>query len=185
MSCFIAVGKSEGVKQKQLCPRRKIHIYQCPVNGLNTEQEKAKRLLKTYFFQSQKTGLFEEQKGVFMAWLRLWDVTTARLEAAQALFGLTPEMFLKKCKAPFVLFFLQDWNRTWYTNNPDFTQCFQNTVLVWLPCLYLWMCAPIYLIYLRSHDHGYICMSHLNKAKTVSDPWLCGVMFLIVQLSLC
>ncbi|XP_041812547.1 multidrug resistance-associated protein 1 isoform X2 [Chelmon rostratus] len=59
-----------------------------------------------------------------------------------------------------------DWNRTWYTANPDLTQCFQNTVLVWLPCLYLWMCAPIYLIYLRSHDHGYICMSHLNKAKT-------------------
>ncbi|XP_031148395.1 multidrug resistance-associated protein 1 isoform X2 [Sander lucioperca] len=59
-----------------------------------------------------------------------------------------------------------DWNRTWHTANPDLTQCFQNTVLVWLPCLYLWMCAPIYLIYLRSHDHGYICMSHLNKAKT-------------------
>ncbi|XP_042361797.1 multidrug resistance-associated protein 1 isoform X2 [Plectropomus leopardus] len=59
-----------------------------------------------------------------------------------------------------------DWNRTWYTANPDLTQCFQNTVLVWLPCLYLWICAPIYLIYLRSHDRGYICMSHLNKAKT-------------------
>lgn len=60
-----------------------------------------------------------------------------------------------------------DWNRTWYTANPDLTQCFQNTVLVWLPCLYLWICAPIYLIYLRRHDRGYICMSHLNKAKTV------------------
>ncbi|KAL3053062.1 hypothetical protein OYC64_005566 [Pagothenia borchgrevinki] len=59
-----------------------------------------------------------------------------------------------------------DWNRTWYTSNPDLTQCFQNTVLVWLPCLYLWMCAPIYLIYLRSHDRGYICMTRLNKAKT-------------------
>ncbi|XP_076608098.1 multidrug resistance-associated protein 1 [Chaetodon auriga] len=59
-----------------------------------------------------------------------------------------------------------DWNHTWYTANPDLTQCFQNTVLVWLPCLYLWMCAPIYFIYLRSHDHGYICMNHLNKAKT-------------------
>ncbi|XP_042247990.1 multidrug resistance-associated protein 1 isoform X1 [Thunnus maccoyii] len=59
-----------------------------------------------------------------------------------------------------------DWNRTWYTSNPDLTQCFQNTVLVWLPCLYLWLCAPIYLIYLRSHNRGYICMSHLNKAKT-------------------
>ncbi|KAM9843269.1 multidrug resistance-associated protein 1 [Aulostomus maculatus] len=61
---------------------------------------------------------------------------------------------------------LWDWNRTWHTSNPDFTHCFQNTVLVWLPCLYLWLCAPIYLIYLRSHNHGYICMSHLNKAKT-------------------
>ncbi|XP_040919381.1 multidrug resistance-associated protein 1 [Toxotes jaculatrix] len=59
-----------------------------------------------------------------------------------------------------------DWNRTWYATNPDLTQCFQNTVLVWLPCLYLWICAPIYLIYLRSHGRGYICMSHLNKAKT-------------------
>uniref|UniRef100_A0A7N8WWT3 Multidrug resistance-associated protein 1 n=1 Tax=Mastacembelus armatus TaxID=205130 RepID=A0A7N8WWT3_9TELE len=59
-----------------------------------------------------------------------------------------------------------DWNRTWSAANPDLTQCFQNTVLVWLPCLYLWMCAPIYLIYLRSHNRGYICMSNLNKAKT-------------------
>ncbi|KAM9346446.1 multidrug resistance-associated protein 1 [Symphorus nematophorus] len=59
-----------------------------------------------------------------------------------------------------------DWNRTWYTASPDLTQCFQNTVLVWLPCFYLWVCAPIYLIYLRSHNRGYICMSHLNKAKT-------------------
>uniref|UniRef100_A0A7N6APL3 Multidrug resistance-associated protein 1 n=1 Tax=Anabas testudineus TaxID=64144 RepID=A0A7N6APL3_ANATE len=59
-----------------------------------------------------------------------------------------------------------DWNHTWYTPSPDFTQCFHNTVLVWLPCLYLWICAPIYLIYLRSHNQGYICMSLLNKAKT-------------------
>ncbi|XP_056143847.1 multidrug resistance-associated protein 1 isoform X2 [Lampris incognitus] len=59
-----------------------------------------------------------------------------------------------------------DWNRTWYTANPDLTQCFQNTVLVWLPCLYLWLLGPLYLIYLNRHDRGYICMSHLNKAKT-------------------
>uniref|UniRef100_A0A3P8S8P2 Multidrug resistance-associated protein 1 n=1 Tax=Amphiprion percula TaxID=161767 RepID=A0A3P8S8P2_AMPPE len=59
-----------------------------------------------------------------------------------------------------------DWNRTWNTPNPDVTPCFQNTVLVWLPCLYLWISAPVYLIYLRSHNHGYICMTHLNKAKT-------------------
>uniref|UniRef100_A0A3B3XJ48 ABC transmembrane type-1 domain-containing protein n=1 Tax=Poecilia mexicana TaxID=48701 RepID=A0A3B3XJ48_9TELE len=56
---------------------------------------------------------------------------------------------------------------TWNTSNPDLTLCFQNTVLVWVPCFYLWMCAPIYLLYLHSHDRGYICMSHLSKAKTV------------------
>ncbi|KAM4717797.1 multidrug resistance-associated protein 1 [Anableps anableps] len=59
-----------------------------------------------------------------------------------------------------------DWNSTWNTSSPDLTQCFQNTVLVWVPCFYLWICAPIYLFYLHSHGHGYICMSYLNKAKT-------------------
>ncbi|XP_038135917.1 multidrug resistance-associated protein 1-like, partial [Cyprinodon tularosa] len=60
-----------------------------------------------------------------------------------------------------------DWNRTWNTSNPDVTPCFQNTVLVCVPCLYLWICAPIYVVYLRSRNRGYICMNHLNKAKTV------------------
>ncbi|XP_033886772.3 multidrug resistance-associated protein 1-like isoform X3 [Acipenser ruthenus] len=60
-----------------------------------------------------------------------------------------------------------DWNRTWYTPNPDLTQCFQNTVLVWVPCIYLWVCAPFYYLYLHSHNRGYIRMSHLNRAKTV------------------
>uniref|UniRef100_A0AAR2K1L7 Multidrug resistance-associated protein 1 n=1 Tax=Pygocentrus nattereri TaxID=42514 RepID=A0AAR2K1L7_PYGNA len=60
-----------------------------------------------------------------------------------------------------------DWNRTWHTHNPDLTRCFQNTLLVWIPCVYLWLFAPFYFFYLKSHDCGYICMTHLNKAKTV------------------
>ncbi|XP_040430566.1 multidrug resistance-associated protein 1 isoform X1 [Cygnus olor] len=59
-----------------------------------------------------------------------------------------------------------DWNLTWHTENPDFTQCFQNTVLVWIPCIYLGACFPVYFLYLRCHDRGYIQMSNLNKAKT-------------------
>ncbi|KFQ30724.1 Multidrug resistance-associated protein 1, partial [Merops nubicus] len=59
-----------------------------------------------------------------------------------------------------------DWNLTWHTENPDFTQCFQNTVLVWIPCIYLWLCFPVYFLHLRCHDRGYIQMSNLNKAKT-------------------
>ncbi|XP_036923546.1 multidrug resistance-associated protein 1 [Sturnira hondurensis] len=59
-----------------------------------------------------------------------------------------------------------EWNVTWYTSNPDFTKCFQNTVLAWVPCFYLWICFPFYFLYLSHHDRGYIQMTHLNKAKT-------------------
>uniref|UniRef100_A0A2K5X4Y9 Multidrug resistance-associated protein 1 n=1 Tax=Macaca fascicularis TaxID=9541 RepID=A0A2K5X4Y9_MACFA len=59
-----------------------------------------------------------------------------------------------------------DWNVTWYTSNPDFTKCFQNTVLVWVPCFYLWACFPFYFLYLSRHDRGYIQMTLLNKTKT-------------------
>ncbi|KAK2533376.1 Abcc1 [Columba guinea] len=62
--------------------------------------------------------------------------------------------------------FGKDWNLTWHTENPDFTPCFQNTVLVWIPCIYLWVCFPVYFLHLRRHDRGYIQMSNLNKAKT-------------------
>uniref|UniRef100_A0A8C6UP06 Multidrug resistance-associated protein 1 n=1 Tax=Neogobius melanostomus TaxID=47308 RepID=A0A8C6UP06_9GOBI len=61
---------------------------------------------------------------------------------------------------------LWDWNLTWHTDVPELTQCFQNTVLAWLPCLYLWLCAPFYILYLHTHSSGYICMNHFNKAKT-------------------
>ncbi|NWX34145.1 MRP1 protein, partial [Notiomystis cincta] len=64
------------------------------------------------------------------------------------------------------VFLPQDWNLTWHTEDPDFTPCFQNTVLVWIPCIYLWLCFPVYSLYLRRHDRGYIQVSNLNKAKT-------------------
>uniref|UniRef100_A0A452TJZ6 Multidrug resistance-associated protein 1 n=1 Tax=Ursus maritimus TaxID=29073 RepID=A0A452TJZ6_URSMA len=51
-------------------------------------------------------------------------------------------------------------------NNPDFTKCFQNTFLVWVPCSYLWVCFPFYFLYLSRHDRGYIQMTYLNKTKT-------------------
>uniref|UniRef100_A0A8D3BVD7 ABC-type glutathione-S-conjugate transporter n=1 Tax=Scophthalmus maximus TaxID=52904 RepID=A0A8D3BVD7_SCOMX len=60
-----------------------------------------------------------------------------------------------------------DWNRTWYTANPDLTQCFQNTVLVWVPCIYLWLLAPFYCLHLYCHDRGRIQMSCLCSSKMV------------------
>uniref|UniRef100_UPI00398E4C36 multidrug resistance-associated protein 1 n=1 Tax=Pristiophorus japonicus TaxID=55135 RepID=UPI00398E4C36 len=61
---------------------------------------------------------------------------------------------------------LWDSNKTWHTNNPDFTHCFQITILVWIPCIYIWICFPFYFLFLRYHDRGYIRMSFLNKTKT-------------------
>nr|XP_054382913.1 multidrug resistance-associated protein 1 isoform X3 [Pongo abelii] len=61
---------------------------------------------------------------------------------------------------------LCDWNVTWYTSNPDFTKCFQSTVLMWVPCFYLWACFPFYFLCLSRHDRGYIQMTLLNKTKT-------------------
>uniref|UniRef100_A0A8C9VL18 ABC-type glutathione-S-conjugate transporter n=1 Tax=Scleropages formosus TaxID=113540 RepID=A0A8C9VL18_SCLFO len=85
-----------------------------------------------------------------------------------------------------------DWNRTWYTPNPDLTQCFQNTVLVWAPCVYLWICAPFYFLYLYCNDRGYIQLSNLCWAKM--DFWVEGVRYVaffsyfsvqLAQLLLC
>uniref|UniRef100_A0A8C6P333 ABC-type glutathione-S-conjugate transporter n=1 Tax=Nothobranchius furzeri TaxID=105023 RepID=A0A8C6P333_NOTFU len=69
---------------------------------------------------------------------------------------------------------LPDWNRTWYTANPDLTQCFQNTVLVWVPCIYLWLLVPFYCLHLYCHDNGRIRMSCLCAAKMVRLPLLCS-----------
>ncbi|NXN35947.1 MRP1 protein, partial [Rhinoptilus africanus] len=60
-----------------------------------------------------------------------------------------------------------DWNQTWYTDTPRFTQCFESTVIAWIPCVYLWICFPFYYLYLRHKNKGYIRMSHIFKTKMV------------------
>ncbi|XP_060117019.1 ATP-binding cassette sub-family C member 6 [Heteronotia binoei] len=62
---------------------------------------------------------------------------------------------------------LWDWNRTWYTATPHFTPCFQNTVLLWIPCIYLWVLFPFYYLYLQRNSRGYIRMSGVFKSKMV------------------
>ncbi|XP_041666846.1 multidrug resistance-associated protein 1-like [Cheilinus undulatus] len=63
---------------------------------------------------------------------------------------------------------LWDWNVTWYTPHPDLTRCFQHTVLVWLPCVYLWTCSPLYVLYLQLRPLcGVIPLSRLCCSKTL------------------
>uniref|UniRef100_A0A673W5U4 Canalicular multispecific organic anion transporter 2-like n=1 Tax=Salmo trutta TaxID=8032 RepID=A0A673W5U4_SALTR len=58
-------------------------------------------------------------------------------------------------------------NQTFHTDSPDLPECFQLSVLSWLPCVYLWLACPPYLFYLQRNNMGYIMMSVLNRVKTV------------------
>ncbi|XP_063790449.1 multidrug resistance-associated protein 1-like [Pseudophryne corroboree] len=59
-----------------------------------------------------------------------------------------------------------DVNQTWHTDNPDFSWCFHNTILYWIPCFYLFVCTPFYILYIIHYGRDYIRMSLLSKAKT-------------------
>uniref|UniRef100_A0A3B3Y3J0 Uncharacterized protein n=1 Tax=Poecilia mexicana TaxID=48701 RepID=A0A3B3Y3J0_9TELE len=58
--------------------------------------------------------------------------------------------------------------KTFHTDLPDLSECFQLSVLAWLPCVFLWVASPAYIYYLKKSSRGYIMMSLLNRFKTVS-----------------
>ncbi|XP_044275917.1 ATP-binding cassette sub-family C member 3 isoform X3 [Varanus komodoensis] len=60
-----------------------------------------------------------------------------------------------------------DPNVTLHTDTPDLTLCFQNTVLAWIPCFYLWCLLLLYYFYLKRNNRGYIVLSVLCRFKTV------------------
>ncbi|KAF7705073.1 hypothetical protein HF521_020359 [Silurus meridionalis] len=60
-----------------------------------------------------------------------------------------------------------DLNLTLYHSNPDLTECFQLSVLPWIPCIYLWLVFPFYFTYLKLNKRDYIMMSVLNRIKTI------------------
>uniref|UniRef100_A0A8D2LF88 ATP binding cassette subfamily C member 3 n=1 Tax=Varanus komodoensis TaxID=61221 RepID=A0A8D2LF88_VARKO len=61
----------------------------------------------------------------------------------------------------------RDPNVTLHTDTPDLTLCFQNTVLAWIPCFYLWCLLLLYYFYLKRNNRGYIVLSVLCRFKTV------------------
>ncbi|NXT78795.1 MRP3 protein, partial [Zapornia atra] len=61
----------------------------------------------------------------------------------------------------------QDSNLSIHTDNPDLTPCFQNTILAWIPSIYLWSALPFYLLYVKHNKRGYIVLSVLSRFKTL------------------
>ncbi|XP_041776320.1 multidrug resistance-associated protein 1 isoform X2 [Anopheles merus] len=58
-----------------------------------------------------------------------------------------------------------DLNLTWYTDDPDLTPCFQQTVLVWAPCAFLWLFSFLELYYLRKSANKDVPWSFVNVTK--------------------
>ncbi|CAF1082092.1 unnamed protein product, partial [Brachionus calyciflorus] len=58
------------------------------------------------------------------------------------------------------------WNpRTVFESNPDFTFCFQYTLLIWAPCLFLWCAAPLWIFMLSKPSSNKIKISYLFISK--------------------
>ncbi|GAB6030102.1 Multidrug resistance-associated protein 1 [Chamberlinius hualienensis] len=74
-----------------------------------------------------------------------------------------------------------DIHLTWNTTNPDFTECFQQTVLTWIPCALLWLTSPIEIYILYRSRNQKIPWTILNIAKTV----VCGILVLLAGVQLC
>ncbi|XP_063822466.1 multidrug resistance-associated protein 1 isoform X1 [Ostrinia nubilalis] len=70
-----------------------------------------------------------------------------------------------------------DSNRTWHTDNPEFTPCFHKTVLVWTPCLYLWVAAFLDIYYILNSKEKNIPWNPLNITKLIVTSILIVVKF--------
>ncbi|XP_069159719.1 multidrug resistance-associated protein 1 [Procambarus clarkii] len=56
---------------------------------------------------------------------------------------------------------------TWNTTDPDFTLCFERTVLVWVPCGFLWLFAPLEISYIVNSVDRLVPWSWINISKLV------------------
>jgi ATP-binding cassette subfamily C (CFTR/MRP) protein 1 len=59
----------------------------------------------------------------------------------------------------------QDVNTTWHSDNPDLTPCFQQTVLVYAPCAFLWIFSALEIYYIKNSGDRSIPKNFLNQSK--------------------
>ncbi|XP_051906935.1 multidrug resistance-associated protein 1-like [Hippocampus zosterae] len=91
------------------------------------------------------------------------------------------------CNGAFFCFCCQDWNVTWYTSKPDLTQCFQHTVLVCLPCVFLWTFCPLYLLYLHLRPRrqplplSLLCCTKTLLSLSLASLSLLEIFYLLVK----
>ncbi|XP_061150115.1 uncharacterized protein LOC133163861 isoform X2 [Syngnathus typhle] len=81
----------------------------------------------------------------------------------------------------------QDWNATWYSSEPELTRCFQHTVLVCLPCVFLWASCPVHLLCLRLRPRrpplplSLLCCAKMLLSFTLASMSLLEIFDLLVK----
>lgn len=76
---------------------------------------------------------------------------------------------------------LWDVNLTWYASQPDFTSCFHKTVLIYVPCAFLWLCSVVELYKNYTSTKRFIPWTWLNITKILTTGGL--VIMSIVELT--
>ncbi|GFS47673.1 multidrug resistance-associated protein 1 [Trichonephila inaurata madagascariensis] len=72
------------------------------------------------------------------------------------------------CKSPF-----WDEQLLWNSTNPDFTPCFEKTLLVWSPCLFLWLFGPLECYFQRKSSQKTLPWTGANITRMVLAVVLC------------
>lgn len=67
-----------------------------------------------------------------------------------------------------VVILLQNTTSIWEVEDPDFTICFEKTVLVWVPCIFLWCFSPIEIVYIANSKEKAISWTWIHITKQVS-----------------
>ncbi|XP_032672071.1 multidrug resistance-associated protein 1 isoform X3 [Odontomachus brunneus] len=63
-----------------------------------------------------------------------------------------------------------DANLTWYTDNPDLTICFEKTILLWVPCAFLWVFSSMeayYILHSKRRNVPYTWLFIIKQVLTI------------------
>lgn len=63
------------------------------------------------------------------------------------------------------LVLFQNTTLSWNTTDPDLTRCFERTVLVWVPCVFLWTFSSLEVYYILHSKKRDIPWNYLNMSK--------------------
>lgn len=70
---------------------------------------------------------------------------------------------------------LQNFDLVWNTDSPQFTTCFEQTVLIWVPCFFIIFFTPLELYNIKTSRYADIPWSFLNVTRLLISIILIGL----------